>query len=253
MTSLIGASHLLQGKTLGCWHGEASLRMQSPLSQKIMIGLWRLSRTDFVVKQSKMKISNDVVKMSEVLPLALLDLRAKIATVKNLNPERLGTLHTRYCSVMRQIRKEKDLSFEELSALSGSSESFLEAAESMTLEMTDDDLKTLYEVYWELAIGEDHPGDFKRLADERLATPYPENGSEMREIREQKELSIKELSTISGLPEAVLEAAESGTVEMTDEVSKEVQRVYWSLSALEATTDDYRRLLADISKKASGD
>jgi len=31
----------------------------------IMIGLWRLSRTDFVVKQSKMNIGNDVVKMTE--------------------------------------------------------------------------------------------------------------------------------------------------------------------------------------------
>jgi bacteriocin-like protein len=110
-----------------------------------------------------------------------------------------------------------------------------------------------HEVYWELATGEDDPGDFKRLADERLATPYQEVGSTMREIREQKELSIKELSTISGLPEAVLEAAESGTVEMTDEDSREVRKAYWSLAALQATPADYRRLLADIAMKASGD
>ena len=89
--------------------------------------------------------------MTEALPLALLDLRAKIATAKNLHPERLGTLYTRYCSVMKQIREEKDLSIEELSALSGLSENFLEAAESANLEMTDDDLKTLLGVYWELA------------------------------------------------------------------------------------------------------
>ena len=124
-----------------------------------------------------MNIGNDVVKMTEVLPLALLDLRAKIATAQTRHPERLGNLYTRYCSVMKQIREEKDTSIEELSALSGLSESFLEAAESLNLEMTDDDFKTLFGVYWELATGEDHPGDFKRLANERLATPYPGTAS----------------------------------------------------------------------------
>ena len=88
-----------------------------------------------------MNISNDVVEMTEALPLALLDLRAKIATANNLYPERLGNLYTRYCSLMKQIREEKDLSLEELSALSGLSENFLEAAESANLEMTDDDLR----------------------------------------------------------------------------------------------------------------
>jgi DNA-binding transcriptional regulator YiaG len=200
-----------------------------------------------------MKISNDVVKMSEVLPLALLDLRAKIATLKNLNPERLGTLHARYCSVMKQIREEKDLSFVELSALSGSSEDFLEAAESVNLELTDDNLKALHEIYWELTIGEDNPGDFKRLANQRLATPYPEVGSMMREIRLQKDLSINELSTLSGIPEAVLEAAEAGTAEMTGEDLKDVQKVYWALAALEATPADYRLLLAEMEMKANED
>jgi ribosome-binding protein aMBF1 (putative translation factor) len=200
-----------------------------------------------------MNIGNDVVKMSEALPLALLELRAKIATAKNLHPESLGKLYTRYCSVMKQIREEKDLSIEELSALSGLSENFLGAAESLKLEMTDDDLKELHGVYWELATGEDNPGDFRRLANQRLVTPCPENGSEMREIREQKELNIKELSNLSGIPEDILEGAESGPVEMTDEVSKEVKRVYWSLSALEGTPEDYRHLLADIDIKANGD
>jgi ribosome-binding protein aMBF1 (putative translation factor) len=205
----------------------------------------------------KMKIANNVVKMTEVLPLvlplALLDLRAKIATAQTCHPERLGTLRARYCSVMRQVREEKDLSIEELSALSGSSKNFLQAAESVSLEMTDDDLKTVHEIYWELATGEDNPGDFKRLADERLAKPYPEVGSTMREIREQKELSIKDLSNLSGISEDILRAAESGTVEMTDEVSKEVKKVYWSLSALEATPADYRHLLAAMPMQASGD
>ncbi len=92
---------------------------------------------------------NDVVKMTEALPLALLDLQPKIAMTQTL-----------------------------------------EAAESVSLQMTDDDLKALFGVYWELATGEDIPGDFKRLADERLATSYPKNGCEMREIREQKELRV---------------------------------------------------------------
>jgi ribosome-binding protein aMBF1 (putative translation factor) len=188
-----------------------------------------------------------VVKMSEALPLALLDLRAKIVTAQARHPERLGKLYPQYRHVIKQIREEKDLSVEQLSALSGSSEDFLEAAEAVNLEMTDDDVRTLHDVYWELAIGEDNPGDFKRLANQRLATPYPEFGSTMREIREEKQITIEELSSISALPEDVLRAAESGTVEMTDEVSKEVKRVYWFLSALEASPGDYRRLLAAMA------
>jgi DNA-binding transcriptional regulator YiaG len=201
----------------------------------------------------KMNKRNDVIKMAEALPLALLDLRAKIATAKNLHPERLGALYTRYCSILVQIREERNLTIAELCALSGLSEDFLQAAESATLELTDYDLKTLFGVYWELAIGEDHPGDFKRLADERLATPYPEVGSEMRVIREEKQISVGELSGLSGLSEDILRAAESGTVEMTDEVSKEVKKVYWSLSALEASPADYRGLLAAMATQASGD
>lgn len=196
---------------------------------------------------------NDVVKITEALPLALLDLRVKIATAKNLHPERMGTLYARYCSVMKQIREEKDLSIEELSALSGSCEDFLQATESVNLEMTDAELKTLHEIYWELATGEDNPDDFKRLANQRLATPYPEVGSAMREIREQKELSIKELSALSGFPEDILMGTESGTVQMTDEDSREVRKAYWVLAALEANPDDYRRVLAEIGMKANGD
>jgi transcriptional regulator with XRE-family HTH domain len=61
-------------------------------------------------------------------------------------------LYTRYCSVLKQIREEKDLGVKELSALSGLSENFLQAAESGTVELTDDNLKALQGVYWELAI-----------------------------------------------------------------------------------------------------
>jgi len=217
------------------------------------VGLLRLFRTDFVVKQSKMNIGNDVVKMAGVLPLALLDLRAKIATAKHLHPESMRTLYARYCSVMKQIREEQYLSIEELSALSGLSEDFLEAAEAGNLQMTADDLKSLQDVYWKLATGEDNPGDFRRLANQRLATPYPEIGSTMREIREQKELSIKELSTLSGVPENILEGAESGKLEMTGDELEDAQRVYWSLSALEGTAADYRRLLTGMATQANGD
>jgi transcriptional regulator with XRE-family HTH domain len=199
----------------------------------------------------KMNNHNDVVKMSEALPLPLLDLRVKIATAKNLHPERLGTLYPRYCSVMKQIREEKDLSVEQLSALSGLSENFLQAAESGTVEFTDDNLNALQGVYWELSIGEDTPRYFKRLADQRLATPYPEISSAMREIRERKELSIKELSALSGVPDDILEAAESGKVAMIGDNLEDAQRVYWSLSALEATPADYRGLLADMEMKAN--
>jgi DNA-binding transcriptional regulator YiaG len=198
-----------------------------------------------------MKIVNDVVKICEVLPLALLDLRAKIATAKKLHPERLGELYTRYCFVLKQIREQKNLSIQELSALCGSPEGFLEAAESGSFETTDDNLKSVQDVYWELSIGEDNPGDFKRLADQRLATPYPDCGSPMHEIREEKRISVEELSALSGVPEDILEGAELGKLELTGEELEDVRRVYWSLAAVEATPADYRRLLADISMKAN--
>jgi transcriptional regulator with XRE-family HTH domain len=189
-----------------------------------------------------MNVGNDVVNISDVPPLALLDLRAKIATAQKLHPERLGRLFTRYCSLLKQIREQKDLTIRQLSALCGSSEEFLEAAESGN-QMTDDDLETLHGVYWELATGEDHPGEFKRLANERLATPYPEFGSPMREIRERKELSIEELCLLSGVPEDILERAELGAIEMIGEGLDDVRRVYWSLAALEASPADYKLLL----------
>ena len=83
--------------------------------------------------------------------------------------------------------------------------------------------------------------------------PYPNFGSPMTQIREEKQISVGELSCISGLSEAVLEAAEGGTVEMTDADSREVRKAYWALSALEATPADYRRLVAEMAMKARGD
>ena len=65
---------------------------------------------------------------------SLLDLVGKITIAKNLHPERLGTLYIQYASVMKQIREEKDLTIQELSALCGSSSDFLQAAESLEIE-----------------------------------------------------------------------------------------------------------------------
>jgi hypothetical protein len=75
----------------------------------------------------------------------------------------------------------------------------------------------------------------------------------MTQIRDEKQISIGELSTISGLPEAVLEAAEAGTLGIADEDSRAVRKAYWALSALEASPADYRRLLAEMDVKANGD
>ena len=63
-------------------------------------------------------------------------------------------------------------------------------------------------------------------------------------------LSPKLTVSTSGF-EDILERAESGTIEMTGENLEDVQKVYWSLSSLEASPADYRRLL-DISMNASG-
>ena len=154
---------------------------------------------------------------------------------------------------LKQIRVKKGLSIQLLPVLSGVPEELLEAAESGRFEMPDNEIKDLRNVYWTLETNEASAADYKRIVDQRLSKPYPNFGFSMTQIRNEKRISVGELASISGLPEDILEAAEAGTVEMTDEVSKEVKRVYWSLSALEASAADYRRLLADISKKASGD
>jgi len=138
-----------------------------------------------------------------------------------------------------------------LCVLSGVPEELLEEAESGRFEMPDKEINNLRDVYWTLATNQASDADYKRTVDQRLSKPYPNFGSEMREIREQKELSIGELASISGLPEAVLEATESGTLAMADEHSREVRKVYWALAALEATPADYRRLLAEMGMKAN--
>jgi hypothetical protein len=86
-----------------------------------------------------------------------------------------------------------------------------------------------------------------------LPLAFANFGFSMTQIRNEKQISIGELSHISGLPEAVLEAAEASTVDMTDEDSREVKRVYWSLAALEATPDDYKLLLKKIAVDSGGE
>ena len=162
-------------------------------------------------------------------------------------------LYFRFGSILKRIREKRRLTIQGLSVLSGVSEDLLEAAESGRFQITDPEMKDLRDVYWTLETDQASDADYKRIVDQRLSKPYPNFGSSMTQIREQKQISIKELSTISGIPADILEAAEAGTVEMTDEDSRDVQRVYWSLAALEASPADYRRLLADIAMKTNGD
>jgi hypothetical protein len=192
-------------------------------------------------------------KIAKILPLAFADTLRQIQCAERNEPERLSELYLRFGSILKRIREKQGLTIQGLSVLSGVPEELLEAAESGRFEMADKEFHDLRDVYWTLATDQFSAAHYKRIVDQRLSKPYPDFGSSLTQIRDEKQISIGELSCISGLPEDVLRAAETGTVEMTDEVSKEVKKVYWSLAALEATPDDYRRLLADFAMKANGD
>ena len=163
----------------------------------------------------------------------------------------VSDLYLRFGSILKRIRERKGLTIQGLSALSGVRENALEAAESGTIQMTDEESKDLRDIYWTLETDQASAADYKRIVDQRLSVPRPNFGFPMREIRKEKELTIEELSTLSGISAEILERAEAGSFEMTDEDSEEMRRVYWSLGALEATPGDYRRLLADIAMKAN--
>src|SRR5271166_2036455 len=193
------------------------------------------------------------LKIAKILPLVFADTLRQIRSAERNDPEHLRTLYLRFGSILKRIRVKKGLTIQGLSVLSGVPEELLEEAESGRFEMTDPEMKDLRDVYWTLETDQASAADYKRIVDQRLSKPYPNFGSPMTQIREQKQISIEELATISGLPEDILRAAESGTVEMTDADSREVQRVYWSLSALEASPADYRHLLAAMPMQASGD
>jgi DNA-binding transcriptional regulator YiaG len=192
------------------------------------------------------------LQIAKILPLAFADTLRRICVERN-DLEQLSFLYLRFGSILKQIREKRGLTIQGLSVLSGVREESLRAAESGRFEMSDKEIKDLRNVYWTLATDQSSTADYKRIVDQRLSKPYPNFGSSMTQIREEKEISIGELASISGLSEDILRAAESGTVEMTDGVSKEVQRVYWSLSALEASPGDYRRLLAAMDVKTNGD
>ena len=193
------------------------------------------------------------LKIAKILPLAFADTWRQILCAERSDPERLSMLYLRFGSILKRIREKRGLTIQGLSVLSGVREDTLEEAESGRFQITDPEMKDLRDVYWTLETDQASDADYKRIVNQRLSKPYPNFGSSMTQIREEKQISVEELSTISGLPEDILRAAESGTVELTDEVSKEVKRVYWSLAALEASAADYRCLLADISMKANGD
>jgi DNA-binding transcriptional regulator YiaG len=192
------------------------------------------------------------LQIAKILPLAFADILRRICAEKN-DPEHLSTLYLRFDSILKQIREKRGLTIQRLSVLSGVAEELLEEAESGRFQITDPEMKDLRDVYWTLETDQASDADYKRIVDQRLSKPYPNFGSSMTQIRNEKQISIGELASISGLSEDILRAAESGTVEMTDEVSKGLQRVYWSLLALEATPGDYRRLFAEMDVKANGD
>jgi transcriptional regulator with XRE-family HTH domain len=162
-------------------------------------------------------------------------------------------LYLRFGSILKQIREKRRLTIHGLSVLSGVAEELLEEAESGLLQITDPEMKDLRDVYWTLETDQASDADYKRIVDQRLSKPYPNFGSSMTEIREEKQVSLEELSRISGLSEDILRAAELGTVQMTDEDSREVRKAYWVLAALESSPADYRRLLATMATQASGD
>ena len=175
------------------------------------------------------------LKIAKILPLAFADTLRQIRSAERNDPERLSKLYLRFGSILKRIREKRGLTIQGLSVLSGVCEDTLEEAESGRFEMTDEEFNDLRNVFWTLLTDQASDADYKRIVDQRLSKPYPNFGSSMTQIRNEKQISIGELASISGLSEDILRAAESGTVEMTDEVSEEVQRVYWSLSALEAT------------------
>ena len=192
------------------------------------------------------------LQIAKILPLAFADTLRRICAERN-DPEHLSALYLGFGSILKQIREKRGLTIQGLSVLSGVPEELLEGAESGLFQITDPEMKDLRDVYWTLETDQASDADYKRIVDQRLSKPYPNFGSSMTEIRNEKQITIAELASISGLSEDILVGAESGTAQLSDEDARDVQKIYWSLSALQATPADYRRLLADIAIKANGD
>jgi ribosome-binding protein aMBF1 (putative translation factor) len=83
----------------------------------------------------------------------------------------------------------------------------------------------------------------ERKDPERLSKLYLRFGSILKRIREKRELTIEGLSVLSGVPEELLEAAESGRFEIADEEVKDLRNVYWTLATDQASAADYKRIV----------
>jgi hypothetical protein len=147
------------------------------------------------------------LKIAKILPLAFADTLRQIRYAERNDPERLSKLYLRFGSILKQIRVKKGLTIQELTVLSGVPEELLEAAESGRFEMPDNEIKDLRNVYWTLQTDEANAADYKRIVDQRQSKPYPNFGSPMTQIRNEKQITIGELASISGLSEDILRAA----------------------------------------------
>ena len=78
---------------------------------------------------------------------------------------------------------------------------------------------------------------------ERLSKLYLRFGSILKQIREKRRLTIQGLSVLSGVPEELLEASESGRFEMTDKEFTDLRNVYWTLETDQASAADYKRIV----------
>ena len=140
------------------------------------------------------------LKIAKILPLAFADTLRQIRSGERNEPERLSKLYLRFGSILKRIREKRGLTIQGLSVLSAVREDALGEAESGRFEMTDKEFNDLRDVYWTLLTDQASDADYKRIVDQRLSKPYPNFGSPMTQIREEKQISVGELSRISGLP-----------------------------------------------------
>ena len=135
------------------------------------------------------------LKIAKLLPLAFADTSRQIRCAERNEPERLSKLYLRFGSILKQIRVKKWLTIQGLSVLSGVPEELLEEAESGRFEMTDEEVNDLRDVYWTLETDEASAADYKSIVNQRLSKPYPNFGSPMTQIRDEKQITIGELAS----------------------------------------------------------
>jgi DNA-binding transcriptional regulator YiaG len=78
---------------------------------------------------------------------------------------------------------------------------------------------------------------------ERLSNLYLRFGSILQRIRKKRRLTIQRLSVLSGVREDRLKEAESGKTQITDNESKGLRDVYWTLATGQASASDYKRIV----------